>query len=515
MKSLVCLYSEGNDTKVAVVSKEKDKFRILRVADLDALNPSGVEAEAFASLSLENTMGDISIGGMDRPQQETQNISDESILSSALMGIKLSDCEFIPALTEPALHYHLYEGSKDGNSGKLTKDIIDDIQKTKNISVPRDNLGYIELAGGSLLSAFADGDIASIELVNALAQINGKRYYKVPAVKSAEISLAYLVSRKKKFFPDDFSLIVYIGKEYSKLIFLQGKKLKHIGATLDVGTVNLHSYDVYFSKILLEMENGGIPRLDNVILCGEDDSENLILSFYGTFPEANVSRIDFDDMDISEVDDDQKEKLSSYSVPIAAAIDYYDDLSGEHSGINLLPRYVKDSQNFLKSNFGWHTYAIVPLLFIVTLAFTYLILINNRHISQLNKEVQRLTILQVKNQKILDEINYNQNKINNFGATQAILDSASKGAELMGKMTNNMCAFVGGRKNMWITSLTVDQNANVTVAGYGLNRAVLTNFADSYEASLLKNISFEKLRSKSTYKFNLNFDLLNLSEKRK
>jgi hypothetical protein len=31
--------------------------------------------------------------------------------------------------------------------------------------------------------------------------------------------------------------------------------------------------------------------LDNIIVCGEDDSENLILSFYGTFPEANVSRL--------------------------------------------------------------------------------------------------------------------------------------------------------------------------------------------------------------------------------
>ena len=48
------------------------------------------------------------------------------------------------------------------------------------------------------------------------------------------------------------------------------------------------------------MENGGITSLDNIIVCGEDDSENLILSFYGTFPEANVSRLEFDDVDISD-----------------------------------------------------------------------------------------------------------------------------------------------------------------------------------------------------------------------
>ncbi len=130
----------------------------------------------------------------------------------------------------------------------------------------------------------------------------------------------------KNSFPDDNSLIVYIGKEYSKLIFLQGRKLKHIGSTLDIGTLNLHTYDVYFSKILLEMENGGISSLDNIIVCGEDDSENLILSFYGTFPEANVSRLEFDDLDLSVLDDKTKEIFSSYSVPIAVANDYFDDI---------------------------------------------------------------------------------------------------------------------------------------------------------------------------------------------
>jgi hypothetical protein len=57
------------------------------------------------------------------------------------------------------------------------------------------------------------------------------------------------------------------------------------------------------------MENGGITSLDNIIVCGEDDSENLILSFYGTFPEANVSRLEFDDVDISQLMKIQKQNF--------------------------------------------------------------------------------------------------------------------------------------------------------------------------------------------------------------
>ncbi|MCX6150383.1 MAG: hypothetical protein NTX22_07685 [Ignavibacteriales bacterium] len=507
MKPLVCIYCEGSDVKVAVITKERDRYQLLRTADFDVFHPKAMQADAVANLNFESN--DISLMDMDKATDGSINISNEGLLNSALSDIKLTKCDFIPAITEPAIHYHVYEGPKDSNLSRLQDSIIDEIQKSKNVLVPRDNIGFTELDGGSLLSVFVDGEIQCINLVNSLAQHNNRRYYKIPSVKSAEITLTYYVAKKKKFFPDDYSLIVYIGKEYSKLIFLHGRKLKHIGTTLDVGTINLHTYDVYFSKILLEMENGGIPRLDNVVLCGEDDSENLILSFYGTFPEANVSRLEFDDLDISLLDEAQKSKISSFSVPIATAYEYIDELNKAYHGINLLPRYVKEEQKFFQ--FGWHSYILLPILFAVALFFTYHILTNNKQINILTRQVNELKEIQRQNQKILGQINYFENRIVSFDATKIILDSASAGAEVWGKMTENMARFIGSRKSMWINSIGVDQNKTVAVSGFGLSRSVLTEFADSYNTSLLKNIRYEPLRTSKAYKFELSFDLLNLS----
>jgi len=506
MKPLICTYCEGTDVKVAVVTKEKDQIKLLRTADFDVFRPKAIQADAVASMNIE--VNDISLLEVDKGSDSSSSVSNEGLLNNALANIKLANCEFIPAITEPAIHYHVYEGAKETNPAKLQDAIIEEIQKSKNVSVARDNLGYIELAGGALLSIFVDGEIHCINMIGNLARYNGKRYYKIPSVKSAEVTLAYYVAKKKKFFPDDYSLIVYIGKEYSKLIFLQGRKLKHIGTTLDVGTLNLHTYDVYFSKILLEMENGGIPRLDNVILCGEDDSENLILSFYGTFPEANVSRLEFDDIDLSAIDDDVKNKISSFSVPIAVAHEYFDELSKEYKGINLLPGYVREEQKFLQ--FGWHSYVMLPILFAVALFFTYHILGNSKHIGELNKQITELKEIQRSNQKILDQINYFENRIIGFDAAKAILDSATLGAEMWGKMTEDMSRFIGGRKNMWLTAVSADQNRIVSVSGYGMARSVLTEFADSYNASLLKNIKYESLRKSTAYKFDLTFDMLNI-----
>ena len=376
MKTIACIYCEGNDTKLAVVSQEKigSRLKILNTASVDVvasnsnLQPTAGFNLEGEGLQLENVASqETSLAGdLDAPSI--------SAIGAALNGVNLNKLEFIPALTEPAIYYHPYDGKKDLKGSKLLDDILSDIRQSKGVNIDRESLDFIELSDGSLLSAFIDGPVACVNLTDSLAGHFGKKFFKVPTIKSADVALAYYVAKRKKFFPDDQSLIVYIGKEYSKLIFLQGRKLKHIGTTLDIGTTNLHTYDVYFSKILLEMENGGVTSLDNIIVCGEDDSENLILSFYGTFPEANVSRLEFDDVDISSIDEDTKAKFSSYSVPLAVATEYFDELAKEHKGINLLPKYISEEQKFFQ--FSWHSFAVLPFLFIAAFLFTLKVLQN-------------------------------------------------------------------------------------------------------------------------------------------
>ncbi len=178
-------------------------------------------------------------------------------------------------------------------------------------------------------------------------------------------------------------------------------------------------------KFFLKWRMEEYPSLDNIIVCGEDDSENLILSFYGTFPEANVSRLEFDDLDLTDIDEETKEKFSAFSILIATAIDYYDELSELHDGINLLPKSVKEEQKFFQ--FSWHSYAILPLLFIVGILITQEVLENSSTLSKLDAEIAEKTLLMRQNQETLGKIAQLEGKISSFDQTQAILDSATVG----------------------------------------------------------------------------------------
>jgi hypothetical protein len=501
MKPLVCVYCEGTDTKLAVLSKEKDKITIHRTVS-GGLTPAASDS-SIPDLAGEDFGSDISFD--DFGSESGTDISDVQSISSKLAGIQLNKSEFIPVLTEPVMSYHLYEGEKGTDKNKLIQSVVKDIQTSKNIFVDDSSIDCTELNDKSVLSVFVEQDIPCVDIINALAGYRGRRYFKIPTFKSAELSLAHYVSKTTKFFPEDFSLIIYIGKEYSKLIFLEGQKLKHLGATLDIGTKNLHTYDVYFSKILLEMENGGIPKLDNIILCGEDRSENLILSFYGTFPEANVSELKFEDFITSELNEEAKHNLSEYSIPIAAAVEYFDELDKTYTGIHILPKYIRESQKTFQ--FGWHSYAMLAIIFAVTLFFTIKILDNFKEIDNLDHQITELTIKQQQNQAIVREIEPLNQKINSFDATQAILDSASVGTEVFSNMIMNISDFVERRRNFWMTRIEVLPNKQVTINGYSLSRSVLTEFAETNKSTMLKNILYDPLREKSAFSYTLNFNI--------
>ena len=508
MKPFVFIYCEGSDTKIAVISNEKDGMKIHQTFAVELAQSEGgtPEAEQVEDFGMDDLGGDISFDSMDSDDgmdSGDMGSADFTSIAASLMDVKLNQATFVPIITEPTLNYHVYEGPREDDKSKLIDSILKDIQNTKGFFIAKDSIDCVELNGDHTLSVFVEGEIPCVTLINSLASYNKKRYYKIGGIKSAEISLAYYVSKTTKFYPEDFSLIIYTGKEYSKLIFLEGQKLKHIGSTLDIGTQNLHTYDVYFSKILLEMENGGIPRLDNVILCGEDRSENLVLSFYGTFPEANVTELKFDNLAVEGQEENNGKDLSAFSIPIAAAIDYFDSQSKEYDGVSILPKYIVENQKFLQ--FGWHSYAIMPIIFAATFYFTYHILGNYQEMDILDKEISRLKLLQQQNQELVNQISPLAAKIANFDKTQAILDSATTGTEVWGSMLDRVSSFVERRRNFWISSMSTPSSNQLSVKGYSLSRSALTEFAEYNNSSLLQNINYEPLRERNAFAYTLEF----------
>jgi len=506
MKTVACLYCEGNDTKFVVIQQEKSssKIKVLSASSI-GVTSSGSVLESNDVFSSKQE--DVFFEERDTQSSVSFDESDISSMSSfgaALSGQNLSKLVFIPALTEPSMNYHSIETKEGLKGGKLFDELISDIKLHKGVDVKKDSMDFIDLSENSYLAAFVDGPIGCVNLAKGIAEHLGKKHFRIPTIKSADIALAYYVAKRKKFFPDDKSLIVYIGKDYSKLIFLQGKKLKYLGATQDMGTTNIRSYDVYFSKILLEMENGGIPSLDNIIVCGEDDSENLILSFYGTFPEANVSRLEFDDVDLSSLEEEAKSKFSSFCVPISVITEYFDEAAKEHKGINLLPKYISEEQKLFQ--FSWHSFLVLPLIFLVAFLFTIKMLQNNEELAKLDKQIAEKNKIISQNRLTLDKIAELKGRIGGFDQTVTILDSAAVGTKMWINILKDVSEYYGIEKDIWITQLSNDNNS-ISMNGYSVSKYSPADVSYNLKGAVLNNLTNETLREEKIFQYDLKFNI--------
>jgi hypothetical protein len=53
MKPIVCVFCEGNDTKIAVVEKEKEKIRVLRTGSYNVVQPPVEVAAGITNLRVD------------------------------------------------------------------------------------------------------------------------------------------------------------------------------------------------------------------------------------------------------------------------------------------------------------------------------------------------------------------------------------------------------------------------------------------------------------------------------
>lgn len=507
MKQIVCLYPEGSEVKLALFEKNGGSLKIERVASVplsQALHSAASLDKSAVFSAGEELSTEINFDKDEAESFSRYDSSDINNIAQNLGGVNLKKTEFIPIVTEPTVNFHPFDAQPDLKRDKIIDLLRKDVQNTKGIPVNADMIDYIEMQDKSLLGVFLEGDLAGVQMINMLAANYGRRFIKIAGVKPAELSLAYYVSKTTKFFPEDFSLIIYIGKEYSKLLFLEGQQLKHVGATLDIGTRNLHTYDVYFSKILLEMENGGIPKLDNIILCGEDRSENLILSFYGTFPEANVTELKFENFDTSMLSEEVIANISLYSIPIAVAVEYFDTLDKTTHGISFLPKFIIENQKPFQ--FGWHGYALLPFLFGATFFFTFKAASNINEMKELDVKINQMETVKANNQKLIDEITPLDQRISSFDNTQIILDSAARGTDVWNKLMIKVGDFMETRRNFWITKF-ITNGKEVSIDGYSLSRSVLTEFAEQFKNSTLISVTFDPIRKESAFSFKLKFKI--------
>jgi hypothetical protein len=493
MNKVACIYFEGNDSKIALFQKVNNELVLIKGESVDS---------SLAFEDQKTTVVGKSSGGHSLKEiYHYDFVSEDAIFSRTYLqklneffiNEDLSQIRFIPILAEPAVYFQKVHDDKELTSLKIS-----------NNGKIETTIGFVDLFDNSKLAVYSSGKSNYLQALDSLARLNNRKFLKIPSVKCAEISLSSYILRKKKFGEDDNSLIVYVGKEYSKLIFLKGNKLHHIGATVSVGKNSFNAHNVIASKILFEMENGLVSNIDNIIICGEDNSEELISVINEAYPLADIRIQNIESVEIRELD--SFSTTSSFIIPAAVAQEYFDEKEKKYSGLNLLPNYVKEEQKVI--NLQWNGYLMIFLILLSAVFFITKIYSNNQELAAKNSEINKFNAVEEQNRGAVEKIKSYENKIANVGQTKAVLNQLSGGTGILSSQMKKIADFTSRDKIMWISSINMDEQKDLLVTGYTFSRRRVKDLADAYKGSVLENIIYDPLRETRAFKFKVDAGII-------
>jgi hypothetical protein len=496
MNKVACIYFEGNDSKIALFQKVNNELVLIKGESLDS---------SLAFADQKTTVVGKSSGGhalkemynYDFVAEDTTSFNKTYLqkFNEFFIGEDLSQDKFIPILSEPAVYFQKIHDEKElaalntanNNNGKINTTI-----------------GFVDLFDNNRLAVYSSGKSTYLQAIDSLARLNNRKFLKIPTVKSAEVSLYSYVLRKRTFEENDYSLVLYIGKEYSKLIFLKGNKLHHIGAPVSVGKNSFNAHNVIASKILLEMENGLISNINNIIVCGEDNTEELVSVIREAYPSADIKIQNIESVEIRELD--SFSSTASFIIPVAVAQEYFDEIEKKFTGLNLLPNHIKEEQRLI--NLQWHDYLMIFLILFSAAFFLTKIISNTQELASKNEEIGKFDAVETQNRVAVEQIKSYENKIANVGQTKAILNQLAAGTGIFSTQLKKLANFTSQDKILWITKVTMDEKKDLGIQGYTFSRRRVKDLADAYSTSTLENITFEPLRETRVFQYKIDAGII-------
>lgn len=483
---------------------------------MDLMAPE-LEIEDNASRQMGDNLTDITAefetenrGENESDEQEYDTISIIRNLLTKYPDRKLKIAISIP---EPQLYYSHFD-TRWGLSGrKLKKKIVEEILKQKpgSENIKQEAMHNLELADGSLMTIARDSEIGLIAIIDRLRGQLDIRMPEITVVESAEISIVNLVKENYNLAENVISVIVYVGPEYSRLIFMKGNQLSHIAPIISEGIEPFYSSDEILtdlatkirSRLLLEQDNLNISQIDNIILTGRAckiQFKNVFLEWFGT--DVNIDPLK---LAISVNDGEDENDVPEYPIACGAAWRAIDSIHNGFYNVDLIPFKIREQQKVLKLGItGWIMFALIPFLtFFFTLKISQLNRSVHNYQTTLTQKKSELAYLQDLSTKVeLENVKYN-NYVNTFG----VLDSMLVGTYTWSSFLNDITIKAEKVGNVWITEISRFGPGRAILRGYAMDRKKIPAFADSLHGSVLKQVQIQEINYKTVFSFDIELEV--------
>jgi Tfp pilus assembly protein PilN len=505
-KTAVALFVDGLELKFVQLSTKKGRVTLRDYKTVALIQKFEEKPGASAEGGIETPeMGAESFGEPTVPsemtEQEGQN--NAAVLLSILTDLPSSKYTVSYALSEPAVTYQEFESDSGLKGTKLKKHVAQELSAMRSAAPALDALDFIPTAQGGLLSIVREDGMHLYDLLREIKPFIGNRIPKVNLIDSADTALIGLVRSSYELQEEEVTVLVYVGNDFSRLVFMQGKNYLHFAPIISEGYGSSNIENTIYSRILLEQDNIALTRIDRIILCGESHKVSLRESLAPQFTSATVEYLQTTELDLSVYEGLVGEAISEYAIPLATAWRALDPKKRGLYDLNLCPVIITEGQKAFK--LAWHGW-LLALMIIGSIVFLF------SSIESRNTEIKRQKETLVRKKKDLADLEQLrltrsklQTDIARYANAASVYDSIAPGSDRWSRVLHYLANSVEDLNSLWLYRIVKDdQNPGVLrISGRSIYRTRISRLASLFERATLKQVRTTAIRDKIVYEFDL------------
>lgn len=495
------LFVDGLDVKLAHLTLRKNRVVVEDLASATLVSKFQ-EAKALEDLSAGSDTAD----AFSVPVATTETAGGEgednnAVLLGLLAKYPKGRYSLTYSLSEPSIYYHVLESDFGLKGKKLKTRILEELRSIRAFQPSEDAVDAIKTDEGNLLCVVREDGLSLINALEGIKGFIGNRLPMIPAIDSADVSLMNMVRLNYDVQPDDVSVVVYVGVEFTRLIFMRGDHFYQFAPIIGEGYDSPNLQNTVYSRLLLEQDNLAIPRINRIILAGQCRRIGFREFLAQQLPEQEIEYLLAPQLDTSLLSGEDQEMISEYAIAIGSAWRVLDPENKRLYGVNLLPSEVREGQRVFK--LAWHGYLLLVLLFVSTLLFTMQITQKNKEINDLRSQLTLKESQRAENLTLSNSIMALEEQLGRYRASLALYDSLVPGSERWSKILTQLSHGVEDLNSIWLTDFNGAQEGSVNLNGYAVYRTRIPRLSTLFENALLQEVTVQSIREQTVYRYKI------------
>lgn len=476
---------------VALVKKFEEKEAVAEAEETGGFGDAPATADTFA-------------GGA--PMEGGGGDEEANTNGTVLLGL-LSDLQakylLNYALSEPAVTYQEFDTDFGLKGNALRKRLVEELAATRAAPPQADGLAYVPHASGGILSIIREDGLNLYDLLTEIRSFLGTHVPRLDLIDSSDIALMEMVRTGYEVQDEEVSVIVYVGHDFSRIIFMQGKEYLHFAPIISEGHESPNIENTLYSRILLEQDNIALARMDRIILAGEAHKVHLLEALAPQFSSSQVEYAHIPGVDLTAFEESVGEALSEYAIPIMNAWKALEPKRKTFYDTNLIPGAIVEAQKVFK--LAWHGW-VTAIGIILSIVFFYnAILEQNVEIRRAKEELAQKQVRLADLDLFRARKDVLQADINRYINATTTYDSIAPGGDRWSRILHYVATSVEDLNSLWIYSVKPDpQNKSIVIlSGRSIYRTRIPRIASVFEQATLREVRTTTIRNKIVYEFDI------------